>query len=119
MAGFYVTFRYQWDQDDTPDDLKDWGFYTSNSQGGPYKKAVDVPFDGVNYHPTYDKEYYFNPGTQACVVIDAQDLSGNRSEFSNEVCVICYALDQCTVKDSLSPNSPTNNRTVYISGREK
>jgi hypothetical protein len=119
IAGFYATFRYQWDQDDTPSDLHNWGFWTSNNQGGPYKKAVDVPFDGVNYHPTFDKEFYFNPGTQACVVVDAVDISGNRSEYSNEVCVVCIAFDNCSVKDTVSPNAPINNRAIYLEGREK
>lgn len=119
IAGFYATFRYSWDQNGEEPDLYSWGFWTSTIQGGPYKKSVDVPFDGVNYHPTFDKEFYFNPGTQACVVIDASDTSGNRSEFSNEVCVICQDYENCVIKDTISPGTPTNNKAIYIGGREK
>ena len=101
-----VGVQFAWQQDiPSPNDLKGWKLYKSNTIGGPYIFVTEILFTSIQteYTATLNVDYPDNAKTKYFFVLTAFDTSGNESGYSNEV---------AKEMDFLAPVAPKSFRVL-------
>ena len=99
-----------WDQTlPSPNDMKGWNVYFSESKGGPYKLLGFVPFSSqkVEYSWSIDRldQLGFTKKDKLYFVLASVDTEGNVSEFSGEASA---QVDFAPTGDTNAPPVPTS-----------
>jgi hypothetical protein len=84
----------------SPNDLAGWHIYKGSVAGGPYSLYATVLFTAPASQYTSTQSLTVPEGTSNhCFVLDAYDVTGNKSAYSNEVC-------KSITVDTIPPNIP-------------